>query len=194
MVGKCQGKLQSGIIHGFRKTEFPDRPSPQKGEWSKAMNLGRDAKKLRPIERILAFSVGERSSDSNNMRVASNVRGLGSFLPQAPWPAPATEDVSRPHAQKDYGPGRRSDPRQSGLEKERLEIPTYPPDSRANLPVGRRRPVAPDLSNLPSEISGVPGRQSVNIAKLRRGIVAIQSKQQKIPMAPIELAGYSGCM
>ena len=61
----------------------------------------------------------------------------------------------------------------------------------ANPPVGRRRPVAPDLQTFRRDTQGMPRGQALNIAKARRGIVAIQPKQQKIPNGRlIKFAGY----
>ena len=124
------------------------------------------------------------------MRVAPNVRGLASFCRNLLGHRSHRGRIEAP-AQKDSGPIRAQAIHDSGLEK-RLEIlDIFLWLLVANPPVGRRRPVAPDLQTFRRDTQGMPGGQALNIAKARRGIVAIQSKQQKIPNRRfIEFAGY----
>src|SRR5438552_16549531 len=102
------------------------------------------------------------------MRVAPNVRVLGSFCRNLLGHRSHRGRIEAP-AQKDSGPIRAQAIHDSGLEK-RLEILDIFLWLRvANPPVGRRRPVAPDLQTLRRDTEGMPGCQALNYAKSWRG-------------------------
>src|SRR6266513_270800 len=114
------------------------------------------------------------------MRVAPNVRGFGAFCRHFLGHRRHRGRI-QPPTHKNSDSVRAKTVGDSGFE-ERLEILDILLGFRiAYPPIRRRRPVASDLHSFWRDTQGMRGSQALNIAKARRGIVAIQPKQQEIP-------------